>query len=116
MLKDGLHFYDEDNQKLVFNHYSFCELVKWIIVQYGNKSYDEADRIVMESGLAKPVRDFLDAALIGHETPYYWAMNVLYGNCYWLKGIKVEISFTEEYNLWEENIISLNNLCKDIIE
>lgn len=72
--------------------------------------------MVNASGLVLPIKDALDAACIGYETPYYWAMNVVYGNCYWLKGIEVEISFEDEYDLWEQNIISLHNLCKNVME
>lgn len=110
MLKDGLIFYDEKGEKIIFNHYSFCELVKLIIVKYCDKSYEQADEIVNKSSLVLPINDFSDAACIGHETPYYWAMNAVYGNCYWFKGIEAEISFTQEYNLWEKKIMSLNNL------
>lgn len=116
MLKDRLGFYGDDGEKIIFNDYTFCEIVKLIIVKYCNKNYKQANKMVKSSGLVLPIKDTFDTACIVHETPYYWAMNVVYGNCYWLKGIEVEISFEDEYDLWEQNIISLHNLCKNVME
>ena len=39
MLRDGLVFKDEDGQ-VIFNQYSFCELVKHLLVELVGISYE----------------------------------------------------------------------------
>ena len=51
MVRDGLVFKDEDGQ-VIFNQYSFCELVKHLLVELVGISYEEASQIV-ERLLAK---------------------------------------------------------------
>ena len=73
MVRDGLVFKDEDGQ-VIFNQYSFCELVKHLLVELVGISYEDASQIVECSPLAEPVADALGAAVFSHELPYYWAM------------------------------------------
>lgn len=73
MVKDGLVFKDEDGQ-VIFNQYSFCELVKHLLVELVGISYAEASQTVERSPLAAPVADALGVAVFSHELPYYWAM------------------------------------------
>ena len=73
MVRDGLVFKDEDGQ-VIFNQYSFCELVKRLLVELVGISYEEASQIVERSPLAEPVTDALGAAIFSHDLPYYWAM------------------------------------------
>ncbi len=47
-------FKDEDDQ-VIFNQYSFCELVKHLLVALVGISYEEASQIVERSPLAAPV-------------------------------------------------------------
>ena len=56
MVRDGIVFKDEDGQ-VIFNQYSFCELVKHLLVELVGISYEEASRIVERSPLAAPVAD-----------------------------------------------------------
>ena len=56
MVRDGLVFKDEDGQ-VIFNQYSFCELVKHLLVELVGISYEEASQIVERSPLAEPVAD-----------------------------------------------------------
>ena len=42
-LKDNLKF-EDDTEGVIFNHYSFCELLKHIMVRYGGLDYNEADK------------------------------------------------------------------------
>ena len=56
MVRDGLVFKDEDGQ-VIFNQYSFCELVKHLLVELVGISYEEASQIVDRSPLAEPVAD-----------------------------------------------------------
>ena len=48
VLRDGLVFKDEDGQ-VIFNQYSFCELVKHLLVELVGISYEEASHIVVGS-------------------------------------------------------------------
>ena len=70
MVRDGLVFKDEDGQ-VIFNQYSFCELVKHLLVELVGISYEDASQIVECSPLAEPVADALGAAVFSHELPYY---------------------------------------------
>ena len=56
MVRDGIVFKDEDGQ-VIFNQYSFCELVKHLLVELVGISYEEASQIVDRSPLAEPVAD-----------------------------------------------------------
>ena len=82
VLRDGLVFKDEDGQ-VIFNQYSFCELVKHLLVELVGISYEEASQIVERSPLAAPVDNAMDVAIFSHDLPYYWAMFSYYGNGYW---------------------------------
>ncbi len=44
MVRDGLVFKDENGQ-VIFNQYSFCELVKHLLVELVGISYEEASQI-----------------------------------------------------------------------
>ena len=72
MVRDGLVFKDEDGQ-VIFNQYSFCELVKHLLVELVGISYAEASQTVERSPLAAPVADALGVAVFSHDLPYYWA-------------------------------------------
>ena len=78
VLRDGLVFKDEDGQ-VIFNQYSFCELVKHLLVELVGISYEEASKIVERSPLAVPVDNAMDVAIFSHDLPYYWAMFFYYG-------------------------------------
>ena len=82
MVRDGLVFKDEDGQ-VIFNQYSFCELVKYLLVELVGISYEEASQIVERSPLAAPVANVMGVAIFSHDLPYYWAMFFYYGNGYW---------------------------------
>ena len=43
MVRDGLVFKDENGQ-VIFNQYSFCELVKHLLVELVGKGYSSATR------------------------------------------------------------------------
>lgn len=99
-LKDNLKFEDK-TEGVIFNHYSFCELIKHIIIKYGNVSYTEADKRVNNSFLYNLPTSIDDIAYFSHELEFHWAMLVLYGNMYWLKGIPSDFNdFKEEYLAW----------------
>ena len=73
MVRDGLVFKDENGQ-VIFNQYSFCELVKHLLVELVGISYEEASQTVERAPLAEPVADAVGVAIFSHDRPYYWAM------------------------------------------
>ena len=103
MLKDGIVFIDGDN-KIVVNQYSFCELIKHLLSNYVGISYEIASETVSQSHLAKPVSNAIEAVLLSHEIPYYWAMKLYYGNMYWEKGIPEQPSDMKAYFELENSI------------
>ena len=70
MVRDGLVFKDEDGQ-VIFNQYSFCELVKHLLVELMGISYEEASQTVERSPLAAPVSNVMGVAVFSHDLPYY---------------------------------------------
>ena len=48
MLKDGIVFKDGGN-RIVFNQYSFCELIKHLLSHYVGISYEIASEIASET-------------------------------------------------------------------
>ena len=90
MVRDGLVFKDEDGQ-VIFNQYSFCELVKHLLVELVGISYEEASQTVERAPLAGPGAEAVGVAIFSHDRPYYWAMFFCYGNGYWWeKGIPTQ--------------------------
>ena len=116
MLHDGLVFKDEDGQ-VIFNQYSFCELVKRLLVELVGLSYEEASQIVERPPLAAPVTDALGVAIFSHDWPYYWAMFVYYGNGYWLgdKGIPAQQEDMDAYETLENKIMEKYHLKEPFI-
>lgn len=104
VLRDGLVFKDEDGQ-VIFNQYSFCELVKHLLVELVGISYEEASQIVERSPLAEPVADAMGVAIFSHDLPYYWAMFFYYGNGYWQKGIPAQPEDMDAYFALEKQTI-----------
>ncbi len=70
MLKDGIVFKD-GGDRIVFNQYSFCELIKHLLSHYVGISYEIASKTVSQSHLAVPISNVMDAVLLSHEIPYY---------------------------------------------
>ena len=103
-LKDNVKF-EDDTQGVIFNHYSFCELVKHIMVKYGKVNYKEADEKLQQYFLIECPKSYEEVTLITHELAYHWAMLIVYGEMYWTKGIPSDyIDFKEEYLVWENKI------------
>ena len=114
MVSDGLVFKNDDGQ-VIFNQYSFCELVKHLMVELAGISYEEAYQIVERSPLADPVSDAMGVAIFSHDLPYYWAMFFYYGNSYWLKGIPAQPEDMDAYEALEKKIMEKYNLKEPII-
>ena len=111
VLRDGLVFKDEDGQ-VIFNQYSFCELVKHLLVELVGISYEEASQIVERSPLAAPVDNVMGVAIFSHELTYYWAMFSYYGNGYWWgdKGIPAQPEDMDAYFALEKQIMEKHHL------
>ena len=114
MVRDGLVFKDEDGQ-VIFNQYSFCELVKRLLVELVGISYEEASRRVDWSLLAAPVSDVIEVGIFSHELPYYWAMLLYYGNGYWQNGVPVQPCDMDGYSTLENRIREKYGLKKPFV-
>ncbi len=109
-LYDGLKF-EDDVEGIIFNHYSFCEIIKHIASKYSNVSYQIAHKKLHQSFLVQKPTSKDEIALLGHELEYHWAMLIVHGDMYWTKGIASDFNeFREEYLTWESNIKSVYNL------
>lgn len=100
-LKDNLQFKDTTNG-IVFNHFSFCEMVKHIMVKYGNITYKNADKKLKNHFLIEVPKSLSEIHHITHELEFHWAMLILHGDRYWTKGISND--FEDEYLNWQEKI------------
>ena len=109
-------FKAEDGQ-VIFNQYSFCELVKHLLVELVGISYEEASQIVGRSPLAEPVTNVMRVAIFSHDLPYYWAMFFYYGNGYWWedKGIPAQPEDMDSYEALEKRIMEKYHLKEPFI-
>lgn len=111
MLKDGVVLEDSGG-RIVINQYSFCELIKHLLTHYVKISYENASEIVSQSHLVKPISSAMDARLLNHEYPYYWAMHLYYGELYWKKGIPAQPNDMTAYFELENSIMKHYNLSE----
>lgn len=111
MLKDGV-ILENGGNRIIVNQYSFCELIKHLLTHYVGISYEKASKIVDESHLAKPISSIMDAGLLRHEYPYYWAISLYYGNMCWEKGIPTQPDDMTTYFELEDSIIKHYHLNK----
>ena len=111
MLKDSVVLEDSGN-RIIVNQYSFCELIKHLLTHYVKISYEKASEMVSKSHLAKPISSIMDAGLLSHEYPYYWAMTLYYGEMHWEKGIPAQPDDMTAYFKLENNILKRYNLNK----
>ncbi|MBD2805889.1 hypothetical protein ID855_14525 [Xenorhabdus sp. ZM] len=111
---DGVVFINENNpdRTVVFNIYTWVEMLKAIVIKYANKSESEARDIVLNSHVVSNIRSG-DISLkniwtLEVETEYEWEMFIIYGDEYWLKNIPAyeparfyewEAQYRKGYNL-----------------
>ena len=114
--KDGIVFIDKvSKSKVIYNGYTFKELLKGIIIKYANKSKVEADMLVANSELfLHPVNSFDDAMFFQHDLEYHWAMVIVYGRTYWWDGISSKLP--DNYFEWESEYIAKRGLKKSSFE
>ena len=109
-LKDGYR-YEGLEEGVIFNHYSFCVLVKNIMVKYGHLTQEIAEKKLNNSFLVEVPRSKDDVEYLGHELEFHWAMIATYGEMYWTNGVPSDFNdFKEEYLKWESQIRSKYNL------
>jgi len=109
-LTDG-HRFEDETEVIIFNHYSFCELVKHIMIKYGKLSIQAAESKLERSFLIEVPTSKNVVELIGHDLPFHWAMLTAFGDMYWLKGIPSDfIDFKEEYLKWQQKTRIAHNL------
>lgn len=109
-LKDDLRF-EDTTEGVIFNHYSFCEMIKHIMVEYGNITYNNANEMLEHHYLNEVPKSLNEVVLITHELEFHWAMLVVHGNMYWTKGIPSDYNdFKDEYLAWEAGIRLKYNL------
>ena len=109
-LTDGLQF-EIDEEGVIFNHLSFCELLKHTMVNYGKIDYDLANEKLTNSYLRRIPRTFNDIQFITHEIEFHWAMLLVHGDMYWTKGIPSDTNeFNDEYGAWRTQIKLKYNL------
>ncbi|KOY84592.1 hypothetical protein AD998_20495 [bacterium 336/3] len=100
-LADGLQFGDVESG-VIFNHFSFCELIRNIMVKYGKLDRKLATEKLNNSYLTKAPRTINNVVLMTHELEFHWAMLLVHGHMYWTKGIPSDFNeFEEEYLAWE---------------
>lgn len=111
MDRDGTILIDSSSsQKIIYNGFTFKEIIKGIIVEYAKKSKNEAESIINNfKYFSKPIETFSDAIFFSHETEYHWAMCMVYGDTYWLEGINIEPP--NNYNEWESEYIAKKKLA-----
>ena len=109
-LEDGLWFEDGESSVL-FNHFSFCELIKHTMVKYGGVTYDVASERVNSSHLVSTPRRLKDVAFLTQELDYHWAMLLVHGDLYWTKGIPSSFNgFEEAYFAWRSEVLQAYHL------
>lgn len=115
-LRDGIIYYNEEGDFCVYNHYSACEWLKHLVVHYGGVTMEEATQLVENSDWMRMPESINEVAFITHEEQYHWAMLLVKGNMYWLKGYPSGIiDFKEEYIDWEEQIAKQYQLNDEYI-
>ena len=104
-LRDGIIYYNEEGDFCVYNHYSACEWLKHLAVHYGGVTMEEATQLVENSDWMRMPESINEVAFITHEEQYHWAMLLVKGGMYWLKGYPSDTNnFKEEHSVWEEQI------------
>lgn len=99
-------------ENIIFNFHAWVEIIKAIMVKYANKSEGEAVSLMFASPLVNNALDGYMAILVRcHELEYHWAMELVYGEQYWQKGISSQEP--EDYFEWEDQYRKDHNLAEE---
>ena len=83
----------------------FFEEIIRCLVEYGNLDYEVAKNKLYTAGVYDEAEDSENVELnpvVGHETPYFWAMHILYGenNSDWADDPKLWPPPEKEMRAW----------------
>ncbi|MCP9270526.1 hypothetical protein M5U04_21275 [Xenorhabdus sp. XENO-1] len=109
---DGIVLTDEidPNKKVIFNFYTWVEVLKAIIVKYANKSESEAEDLLLNHPAVYLPTNYSNIWTLSHESEYEWAMAIVYGHGYWQRGIPAYEP--EGFEEWEEQYRKEHNLAE----
>ncbi|MDG0803652.1 hypothetical protein [Pectobacterium polaris] len=112
-ISDNLVFGDnETGDEVIFNYYSWCELITAVICKYTGKSKEESHYLVHSSQLIKNATNgYMSVVLCSHEIEYHWAMLITYGELYWNNGISQDEP--DGYWEWESEYRKANFLAEE---
>ncbi|CAI0928755.1 hypothetical protein [Serratia fonticola] len=113
-LVDGLIFKDDDDQdeSVIFNYLSWVEIIKAIIMKYGDKNLLEVESLIRDSKTVNsPICNYMDVMVLCHESEYFWAMLIVHGDQYWLKGVSPHEP--DGYFEWAEQYRKDHNLAAE---
>lgn len=107
---DDPYFLDNKEKKegIVFNFYSWLEVIKGIMVKYAHKSAAEAQSLIVASSLIDKAADYQGIKFLSQQSEYHWAMELADGE-YWQKGISTD--FPEGYLEWNGQYRKDHNLA-----
>lgn len=106
---------DNNNESIIFNFYTWTELIKAIIKKYTDKSEYDIDSLVYGTPLVKnALNSYMSAVVRCHETEYHWAMLLAYGERYWERGISPQEP--EGYLEWDQQYRKEHNLAEESFE
>lgn len=110
---DGVVIVNEDlTEEITCNFYSWVFLIKEVMKKYTKKQDEEAKRLILSSPIVQGANSsFMAAVVRAHETEYHWAMEIVYGEQYWLKGI--DSQEPDGYFEWEDEVREKNKLAED---
>ena len=102
-MRDGLVLTDGDGT-VTINQRSYCELIKWLIVEYAGVSYQEASACVeLRAPFFESICTPEDAALESHYWPYYYAaMDMFFGGQIYAKPVLPPPDTPEGFELYEK--------------
>lgn len=112
--KDELSFIDPDTgDQLIFNFKTWLSVIKGIIVEFGNKTQEEANALVEKRNFLIP-ESYIECIFYSHDVEYHWALLVLHGDQYWNRGISPDEP--EDYDKWDFEFRKKHSLKEESFE
>jgi len=102
------------NKKLVYNSFTFREILKGVMIKYAHKTKEEAEAIIVEHDDFFLIKSYDDACLVSHEIEYHWAMLWACGVDYHTNGYSYPPP--DDYDEWELEYRENNRLAKECFE
>ncbi len=102
-MKDDIVVTD-GNEIVIVNQYSYCELVKWLIVEYVGICYEQASICVnAHIDYFASIKTMSEVCFETHDWPYYYlAMTFYYGDYRKANPIKPEPNTPEGLSFYEK--------------